>query len=158
DVKKDNGFLYGFEPVKIIDNPLLRSGLCFAGVGNNKSNREFNPTGEDNGFLTAYEAMNLDLENTELVVLSACETGSGDKKNGAGVFGLRQAFQQAGAKTVIMSLWADFDEATQELMSKFYSNWVSGKTKRESFNLAQQEIRKKYKEPYYWGAFVMVGE
>jgi CHAT domain-containing protein len=158
DVKKDSGLTYGLETKRIIENPLLRSGLFFAGAANNKNNDEFYPTGEDNGFLTAYEAMNLDLENTELVVLSACETGLGEIKNGEGVFGLRRAFQQAGAKTVIMTLWKVFDTPTQEMMTKFYANWVTGMTKREAFSKAQQDLRMKYKDPYYWGAFVMVGE
>ncbi|MEI6089530.1 MAG: CHAT domain-containing protein, partial [bacterium] len=79
-------------------------------------------------------------------------------KNGEGVFGLRRAFQQAGAKTVIMSLWAVNDDATQKLMSSFYSNWVTGMTKRVAFSNAQQEVRKQFPEPYFWGAFVMVGE
>jgi CHAT domain-containing protein len=129
----------------------MRSGLLLAGCENPKSE------GED-GVLTAEEAMNLHLENTELVVLSACETGLGDVQNGEGVFGLQRAFQQAGAKTILMSLWKVSDEATQLLMSEFYSAFLNGKPKREAFKTAQLKLREKYESPYFWGAFVMVGE
>ena len=150
---------FGFDEKKMIENPLLRSGLFFTGADNylKKENPNLNDA-EDNGLLTAYEAMNLDLDKTELVVLSACETGLGEIQNGEGVFGLRRAFQQAGAKTIMMSLWKVNDDATQQLMSSFYKNWVTGMTKRDAFSKAQQEVRSKYKDPYYWGAFVMVGE
>ncbi|MEI6089531.1 MAG: CHAT domain-containing tetratricopeptide repeat protein [bacterium] len=158
DVNIENKETFGFETKKVVDNPLLRSGLFFTGADNYLKSDSDKPTGEDNGLLTAYEAMNLDLDKTELVVLSACETGLGEVKNGEGVFGLRRAFQQAGAKAVIMSLWSVDDEATQKLMSSFYSNWITGITKRDAFNKAQQEVRSEFKEPYFWGAFVMVGE
>ncbi|TAF31862.1 MAG: CHAT domain-containing protein [Cytophagales bacterium] len=135
----------------LLENPFLRSGLLLSGCENPKST-------EEDGILTAEEAMNLSLENTELVVLSACETGLGDIQNGEGVFGLQRAFQQAGAKTILMSLWKVSDEATQLLMSEFYKNLLAGKSKRDAFKAAQLTLKQKYPEPYFWGAFVMAGE
>ncbi len=142
-------------PFKKSSNPLFRSGLIFAGANWVWSGgREIE--GIENGILTAYEVSNMDLQNTELVVLSACETGLGDIKGGEGVYGLQRAFKVAGAKTIIMSLWKVPDKETVELMELFYSNWIEKKmTKHEAFSQAQREMRKKYL-PYYWAAFVMV--
>ena len=142
-----------------IENPLLRSGLYFSGANNDISSSDM-----DDGVFTAYEAANLDLRGTELVVLSACETGLGEIQAGEGVFGLRRAFQFAGAEAVMMSLWSVPDQETQELMTLFYQNWLKTKDKYSSFRNAQQEIRqivlKRYGRdiPFYWGAFVMVGK
>lgn len=154
-ISKFQSSVFGFSGETAENNPLLKSGLFFAGSANSSDqNDSFSPE----GILTAYEAMNLDLDRTEIVALSACETGLGEVLDGEGVFGLLRAFQAAGAKTVIMSLWSVADEATQELMSEFYENWTAGMTKREAFAAAQKTVREKYVDPYYWGAFVMVGE
>jgi CHAT domain-containing protein len=110
----------------------------------------------ENGILTAYEVMNLLLDNTEIVVVSACETGLGDVKNGEGVYGLQRAFQVAGSKAIIMSLWKVNDAATQELMSGFYKHFALTNNKQTAFKKAQLELKTKFKDPYFWGAFVMV--
>ena len=139
---------------------MMRSGLVFTGVSTYaRDKNKYNITTQiEDGILTAFEAQNLNLDNTELVVLSACETGKGDIQHGEGVYGLQRGFQAAGARTILMSLWSVSDEATQKLMTSFYKAWLSGKSKREAFRLAQEEIKQEYKHPFFWGAFVMIGE
>jgi CHAT domain-containing protein len=151
--------LSGLGGERAFENPYLRCGLYLAGAQHSLQNRAQIPAGTNDGILTAYEAASLRLDGTELVVLSACETGLGVSKNGEGVYGLHRAFQTAGAQAVIYSLWKVADEQTQELMSDFYRRWlVEKKSKRQAFNEAQAALRQKHPAPYFWGAFVLVGE
>jgi CHAT domain-containing protein len=147
----------GMDRKRVAENPLLRSGLLLAGC-NRTLALESERTGIDNGILTAYEAGLLDLRNTELVVLSACQSGMGEVRNGEGVHGLRKAITDAGAEYLLMSLWKVDDAVTAEYMQTFYTLYTQGNSVRESYNLTRDAIRLKHPEPYYWGAFVLVGE
>ncbi len=156
---ESTGSAFGVELENASDNPLLRSGLMLAGAAKTLSGATTpNLSSNDNGILTAYEAMNMNLEGTQLIVLSACETGLGDVKAGEGVYGLQRAFLVAGAEALIMSLWKVDDAATQQLMKSFYANWIKLRNKQKAFKQAQLQLLVKYKEPYYWGAFVMMGQ
>ena len=155
-VDKDNNRFLGMDMKQVVQDPMLRSGLLLTGA--NKTLKGEVTSGE-NGLLTAAEASLLDLKETELVILSACETGRGEVKKSEGVYGLRKAFSDAGAQNIIMSLWKVDDEVTQEFMTLFYEIWLNKKTSiREAFNKTQLEIKAKYPQPYYWGAFILVGE
>jgi CHAT domain-containing protein/Flp pilus assembly protein TadD len=133
-------------------NPLMRSGIVLAGANDiwNENNKA-----EEDGVLTAYEVSLLNLQNTKLAVLSACETGLGDIKGSEGVYGLQRAFRIAGVKQLIISLWQVPDKETEEFMVSFYTNLVKVKNTNQAFEMTQKNMRAKY-EPYYWGAFVLV--
>ncbi|MGD0940082.1 MAG: CHAT domain-containing tetratricopeptide repeat protein [Terracidiphilus sp.] len=158
---RKNGTAPGDKQTTGMEDPMLRSGLYFAGADRTLS-LHGPPQELDNGVLTAMEVANVNLNGTELVVLSACNTGQGEVKNGEGVFGLRRALQEAGAQAVLMSLWSVPDQETQELMRKFYSKWLSGREIHEALKEAEMEMREQIKRqhgqqdlPYYWGAFVL---
>ncbi len=140
------------------ENPLLRSGLMFANADNVFKEDYKSLKNKDNGVLTAFEALSLNLEKTDLVVLSACETGLGSVKQGEGVYGLQRSFLIAGAKSIIMSLWEVSDDATMDLMTAFYSSYTKTGDKTNSFNNAIKQVKTKYKDPFYWGAFVMLNK
>jgi CHAT domain-containing protein len=141
----------------IAQNPLLKSGLLLANsddliAGNNVY--DFN---KHEGVLTAYEAMNLNLDFTELVVLSACETGVGEIQAGEGVYGLQRSFLVAGADNVVMTLFKVNDEVTMKLMQTFYTKWIETGNKRTAFAEAKRIVKQSHPEPIFWGSFVMIG-
>lgn len=135
------------------ENPLLRSGLAFAGANSKR-------VGVSGGILTALEASNLNLWGTKLVTLSACDTGIGDVKNGEGVYGLRRAFVLAGAETLVMSLWPVSDEITREMMTSYYTGLKKGLGRGEALRQTQLAMlkRKDRVHPFYWASFIQSGE
>ena len=138
------------------DKALMRSGLFFSGA-NIGLKGEALPDDVEDGVLTALELSNMNLGHVDMVVMSACESGLGET-SGEGVFGLQRGFKLAGANTLLMSLWKVDDEATQILMTEFYKNYLSGKSKRQSLQLAQQTLRDNanYSAPQYWAAFILL--
>jgi CHAT domain-containing protein len=156
--KPGEGQADGEKTFKVSENPMIRSGLVLAG-GNHawKTGKPLRPDLED-GILTAYEISQMNLANTELVVLSACETGLGDLVGSEGVYGLQRAFKIAGARYLIMSLWQVPDFQTQVFMTAFYKHWLEGKMAvPEAFRATQTELRAKYSgEAFKWAGFVLV--
>ena len=140
------------------DNPLLRAGLAFAGINSNAGVLGEIDTDND-GVLTALEVLGLDLSGTKLAILSACETGLGEVHEGEGVYGLRRAFQEAGVKSVVSSLWEVSDAGTQTLMAALYKRLLAGKTPHDALREAQLEMLRnpQWSMPYIWSAFFMVG-
>jgi len=112
----------------------------------------------EDGILTAYEASGLSLDSAQLVVLSACETGLGEVKNGEGVYGLQRGLKVAGVKNILMSLWKVDDEATAKLMTNFYKAWLGGMEIHKAFRQSQMILRQSYPSPYYWGSFILLGD
>lgn len=141
---------------KMSEHPMIRSGIIMAG-GNLAWKTGRAPHQREDGILTAYEISQLDLSKTELVVLSACETGLGDIVGNEGVYGLQRAFRMAGVSYVLMSLWQVPDYHTQELMTLFYKKWLEEKLPlHQALTAAQKAMRDKGYEPYHWAGWVLV--
>ena len=145
----------GAQQLRIEDNPMLRAGLVLSG-GNDVWTGNLPSLSSDDGILSALEISRLDLAGTELVTLSACETGLGDITNGEGIFGLQRAFQVAGASRILMSLWKVADEPTAHMMNLFYQYWLQGDDADAAFRRARKEMRNAYPQPYFWAGFVMI--
>ena len=159
------GGLAGVEPVRtgglIPDSPFLRAGLALA-----HANRRATATLEDDdGILTAEEVASMNLSAVDWAVLSACDTGVGEIRSGEGVFGLERAFQIAGVRTVIMSLWSIEDQSTSDWMHRLYENRLGRRLSTvdslRQATIAMLQARRaahKTTHPYYWGAFVASGD
>ena len=136
-----------------LENPLLRSGLVLAGVKQRSSG------GTEDGVLTALETAGLNLSGTQLVILSACETGLGDVANGEGVYGLRRSLVLAGSQTQVISLWKVSDRATRDLMTNYYRRLKNSEGRAEAFRQVQLEMLHgaSYTHPYFWASFILSG-
>ena len=137
------------------DSYMMWAGLMLAG-GNNIWQGKFDLTNVEDGILTADEISRMDLSNTKLAVLSACETARGKVDPVDGVYGLQRAFKMAGVGTIVMSLWKVQDESTSMLMTQFYTYLTSGVEKHHALWKAMMDVREKYKDPYYWAGFIML--
>lgn len=137
------------------DSYMMWAGLMLAG-GNNIWQGNFNLTNVEDGILTADEISRLDLSNTRLAVLSACETARGKIDPVDGVYGLQRAFKMAGVGTIVMSLWKVQDDATSLLMTQFYTYLTDGIDKHQALWKAMMDVKEEYKDPYYWAGFIML--
>jgi hypothetical protein len=140
-----------------LENPLLKSGLALAGA-NTWCRGGPLPAEAEDGILTAEDVSGLDLLGTELVVLSACDTGLGAVRSGEGVFGLRRAFILAGARTLIVSLWKVPDEETKILMTDLYRRLLAGTPRADALRQSQLAMKARNPSPFFWGAFICIGD
>ena len=152
--KRENIPYYQSELTKLLNDNLFYSGLVFAGGQKSWNESKFQLEAND-GLLTAYEISKMNLSNVDMVVLSACETGRGDRSYD-GIIGLQRAFKMAGVKTLIMSLWKVDDAATSFMMETFYKEYLSTGSKHKAFKSAQSKVKEKYENPYYWASFIML--
>lgn len=146
-----------FDNIQDETDGYLKSKLVLAGAADPEPLSFADYLKYEDGFLTGYEVTQLNLANTALTVLSACETGLGDLQSGEGVWGLQRAFQLAGSNAVMGSLWKINDETTVLFMNLFYEKWLSGASLHAAYRHAILKTSEKHSHPYYWGAFVLLG-
>jgi hypothetical protein len=145
-----------FDQIQYKTDSYLKSKLILAGAADPEPFSFTDYQKFEDGLLTGYEVTQLNLNNTQLTVLSACETGLGDLQGGEGIWGLQRAFQLAGSKAVLGSLWKINDETTVHFMNAFYAKWLNGSPLSDAYKTAMFETRSKFPHPYYWGAFVLL--
>lgn len=138
-------------------DPLCYSGLLFSGCNNKMHNPGDFPSDIEDGILTAQEISQLNLQNLQLTVLSACQTGTGTLQED-GVFGVQRGFKKAGAHTLVMSLWSVDDAATQLMMTSFYEALLGGLSRHDAFLKAQAAVRTVFPQPHYWAPFIMLDD
>lgn len=159
-----HGFYYNSERAKQGDFALKgdsgmalnRCGIVFSDCMEAWKNG-IDPYDDDNGIMLGSEIASMDLTGTDLVVLSACNTGIGDITN-EGISGLQQAFKKAGVKSLLMSLKPIDDEATEVFMTEFYRHLFNGRSKKESFDRAVKRLKSipKYSKPGYWASYILL--
>ena len=150
-----NKFVEGTFAISPREGYLTWTGLMLAGA-NNAWTGNFNLDNVEDGVLTADEISRLDLSNTKLVVLSACETARGKIDPVEGALGLQRAFKKAGVQTIVMSLWKVPDESTAILMTEFYRNLMNGVEIHQALKNAENRVKELYPDPYYWAGFIIL--
>jgi len=149
---------------EVYRTPLIRSAIALAGANRVGNGGSADGHGMEDGILTAFEASGLNLLGTDLVSLSVCEAGVGDIVRGEGVFGLRRAFQHAGARSILMSLWNVPDRETSLLIERFYEEWLGGTSRRAALRTASLAVLQQVRDqrgcghPLFWGGFILVGD
>lgn len=147
-----NLFLKRFPSTRF--SSMQRSGLALVDANRTWEGATDKPEDKD-GIITANEVAQLDLSNTRLAVLSACQTAVGEHSI-EGVYGMHRGFKQAGVKSILATLWNVNDKSTARFMELFYQRWLSGTPMQQSLHEAVTELRKEYPSPFYWAPFVLM--
>ena len=155
DVRRhDRRVVYLDNQTENISNPLNYSGLLLSGANYVLKGGKL-PEGLEDGILTANEITQMDLNNTDLVVLSACQTGVGEIRED-GVFGIQRGFKKSGVHSLLMSLWNVDDKGTVMMMTRFYQNLMNGYTKQKALQNAQKEMQRNGFSSFYWASFILL--